>query len=101
MDICFEGLNISISTFCVCADGFQGLSKVFHYTIVNFFCFNNKTVFRHVNFEVTKAVIVASPGFVKQQFFDYMYQQVGALFSAYIATFCNFLTLYIILFIFV
>jgi stalled ribosome rescue protein Dom34 len=43
---------------------------------------NKKNVFRHVNFEVTKAVIVASPGFVKQQFFDYMYQQVGVLFSA-------------------
>jgi hypothetical protein len=26
----FEGLNIVISTFCVCADGFQGLSKAFH-----------------------------------------------------------------------
>jgi hypothetical protein len=26
----FEGLNILISTFCVCADGFQGLSKTFH-----------------------------------------------------------------------
>jgi hypothetical protein len=39
MDICFEGLNISISTFCVCADGFQGLLKAFQYTVVNFFCF--------------------------------------------------------------
>jgi hypothetical protein len=33
MDI-FEGLNIFISTFCVCADGFQGLFK--SYTIINF-----------------------------------------------------------------
>jgi hypothetical protein len=35
MDVFFEGLNISFSTFCVCADGFQGLSKdisiPFHY----------------------------------------------------------------------
>ncbi len=31
MDIFLEGLNIFISTFCVCADGFQGLSKAFHY----------------------------------------------------------------------
>ncbi len=31
--ICCEGLNILISTFCVCADGFQGLSKAFHYPI--------------------------------------------------------------------
>jgi hypothetical protein len=29
----FEGLNILISTFCVCADGFQGISKAFHYPI--------------------------------------------------------------------
>jgi hypothetical protein len=25
-----EGLSILISTFCVCADGFYGLSKAFH-----------------------------------------------------------------------
>jgi hypothetical protein len=31
---CFEGLNILISTFCVCGDGFQGsLSKAFHFHI--------------------------------------------------------------------
>jgi hypothetical protein len=29
----FEGLSILISTFCVCVDGFQGLSKAFHYPI--------------------------------------------------------------------
>ncbi len=29
--IFFEGLNIVISTFCVCIDGFQGLSNVLHY----------------------------------------------------------------------
>ncbi len=33
MDNFFEGLNILISTFCVCGDGFQGLSKAFHYTL--------------------------------------------------------------------
>jgi hypothetical protein len=31
-----EGLNILISTFCVCADGFQGLSTAFHNTIFIF-----------------------------------------------------------------
>ena len=36
-------------------------------------------IFRHVNFDVIKAVIVASTCFVKQQFFDYMYQQVSGL----------------------
>ncbi len=29
----FEDLNILISTFCVCADGFKGLFKSFHYPI--------------------------------------------------------------------
>jgi hypothetical protein len=33
MDIFLEGLNILFSTFCVCADGFQSLSKAFHYPI--------------------------------------------------------------------
>ncbi len=33
VDIFFEGLNILIRTFCVYADGFQGLSKAFHYPI--------------------------------------------------------------------
>lgn len=34
---------------------------------------------RHVNFEVVKCVLVASPGFVKDQFFDYMMQQAVKL----------------------
>ncbi len=33
MDIVFEGINILISTFCLCADGFQDLSKACHYPI--------------------------------------------------------------------
>ncbi len=33
MYIFVEGLNILIGTFCVCADGFQGLSKAFHYPV--------------------------------------------------------------------
>ncbi len=31
--IFFEGLNIFIGNFCVCADGFHDLSKAFHYPI--------------------------------------------------------------------
>ena len=34
-----------------------------------------QALLRHVNFDIVKAIIVASPGFVRQQFFDYMYQQ--------------------------
>lgn len=32
-------------------------------------------VLRHMNFDVVKCVLIASPGFVKDQFFDYMMQQ--------------------------
>ncbi|XP_064425603.1 protein pelota homolog [Latimeria chalumnae] len=32
-------------------------------------------ILRHVNFDVVKCVLVASPGFVKDQFCDYMFQQ--------------------------
>ena len=31
-------------------------------------------ILRHVNFEVVKCVLLASPGFVKEQCFDYMIQ---------------------------
>jgi hypothetical protein len=31
--IFFEGLNILISSFCVCADGFLGLSRAFPFPI--------------------------------------------------------------------
>jgi hypothetical protein len=36
----FEGLNILMSTFCVCADGIQGLLKAFHYPVqlLTFYC---------------------------------------------------------------
>jgi hypothetical protein len=33
----FEGLNLLVCTFCVCADDFQCLSNAFHYTIINLF----------------------------------------------------------------
>lgn len=32
-------------------------------------------ILRHVNFEVVKCILIASPGFVKDQFFEYMLQQ--------------------------
>lgn len=32
-------------------------------------------ILRHINFEVVKCVLIASPGFVRDQFFDYMFQQ--------------------------
>lgn len=33
-----------------------------------------QAILRHINFEVVKAIIVASPGFVREQFLDYMQQ---------------------------
>ena len=46
----------------------KGLNKFYDQCI--------QALLRHDNFDVVKAVIIASPGFVRQQFFDYMYQQV-------------------------
>lgn len=34
-------------------------------------------ILRHVNFDIVKCVLVASPGFVKDQFHEYMYQQAA------------------------
>ncbi|XP_055681138.1 protein pelota [Lutzomyia longipalpis] len=34
-----------------------------------------QSILRHVNFDVVKCVLLASPGFVKDQFFEYMIQQ--------------------------
>jgi len=34
-----------------------------------------QALLRHVNFEVVKCVLIGSPGFVKDQFYEYMFQQ--------------------------
>nr|CAB3264774.1 protein pelota homolog [Phallusia mammillata] len=34
-----------------------------------------QAVIRHINFEVVKCVLLASPGFVKDQFYEYMFSQ--------------------------
>ena len=51
-----------------CSQHEKGLNKFYDQCI--------QAIIRHVNFDVVKAVIIASPGFVRQKFFDYMYQQV-------------------------
>lgn len=33
-----------------------------------------QAILRHINFDVVKCILIASPGFVKDQFFDYMFQ---------------------------
>ncbi|MCL4149087.1 UNVERIFIED_CONTAM: hypothetical protein GTU68_023886 [Idotea baltica] len=40
--------------------------------MAKFFDMVMTAIIRHLNFEVVKAVIIASPGFVKDQFFDYL-----------------------------
>merc|ERR1712098_694334 len=50
-----------------CSQHEKGLNKFYDQCV--------QALIRHVNFDVVKAVIIASPGFVRQQFFDYMYQQ--------------------------
>lgn len=32
-------------------------------------------ILRHINFDIVKCIILASPGFVKDQYMDYMIQQ--------------------------
>lgn len=32
-------------------------------------------ILRHINFDIVKCIILASPGFVKDQYMDYMTQQ--------------------------
>ena len=32
-------------------------------------------ILRHINFDVVKCIIIASPGFVKDQFMNYMIEQ--------------------------
>lgn len=38
-----------------------------------------QALLRHINFEVVKAILIASPGFVKDQFFDYLIEQAVKL----------------------
>lgn len=47
----------------------QGIEKFFKSVM--------EAVERHVNFEVVKCVLIASPGFVNDQFFEYMLQQAA------------------------
>lgn len=32
-------------------------------------------ILRHVNFDIVKCVLLASPGFVRDQFYEYMFQE--------------------------
>lgn len=45
----------------------KGLSKFYEAVM--------QGILRHINFDIVKCVLIASPGFVKDQFFEYMIQQ--------------------------
>lgn len=45
----------------------QGLAKFFESIM--------QAILRHIDFDVVKCVIIASPGFVRDAFFEYMMQQ--------------------------
>lgn len=45
---------------------FQGLTKFYDNVM--------QALLRHINFDVVKCIIIASPGFVRDQFFEYMFQ---------------------------
>lgn len=60
-------MNIPRKRKGFCNQHDQGLLKFYDAII--------QGILRHINFDVIKCVLVASPGFVKEQFCDYMFQQ--------------------------
>jgi len=52
-----------------CSQHEKGLKKFYDALI--------QAILRHVNFEVVKCILIASPGFVKDDFFNYMMQQAA------------------------
>ncbi|KAF8766872.1 Protein pelota like protein [Argiope bruennichi] len=60
-------VNIPRKRKGMCTQHDKGLERFFDsvYQAVN----------RHINFDIVKCVLIASPGFVKDQFFEYMIQQ--------------------------
>uniref|UniRef100_A0A2I9LPF4 Protein pelota homolog n=1 Tax=Centruroides hentzi TaxID=88313 RepID=A0A2I9LPF4_9SCOR len=54
-----------------CAQHDKGLQKFFESVM--------QGILRHVNFDIVKCVLLASPGFVKDQFYEYMFAQAVKL----------------------
>lgn len=54
-----------------CSQHDKGLQRFFDHII--------QAILRHVNFEIVKCVLIGSPGFVRDQFFEYMMQQAVKL----------------------
>ncbi|XP_064461379.1 protein pelota-like [Ornithodoros turicata] len=54
-----------------CSQHEKGLQRFFEAVM--------QAIIRHVNFDIVKCVLIASPGFVKDQFFEYMFQSAVKL----------------------
>uniref|UniRef100_A0A4D5R9R3 Protein pelota homolog n=1 Tax=Scolopendra viridis TaxID=118503 RepID=A0A4D5R9R3_SCOVI len=54
-----------------CAQHEKGLNKFFENIV--------QAILRHINFDVVKCILLASPGFVKDQFYEYMFTQAVKL----------------------
>lgn len=64
-------VNIPRKRKGLCAQHEKGLQKFFDSVM--------QGILRHVSFDVVKCVLIASPGFVKDQFYEYMFQQAVKL----------------------
>lgn len=53
----------------------KGLTSQHEKGLNNFYQNVMDGILRHINFDVVKCILIASPGFVKEQFFEYMIQQ--------------------------
>lgn len=53
----------------------KGMCTQHDKAVTRFFDQVMQAVVRHINFDIVKCVLVASPGFVKDQFYDYMFQE--------------------------
>ena len=51
---------------------FQALIIPLFQALVKYYDQVMTAILRHLNFDVVKAVVIASPGFVKDQFFEHM-----------------------------
>jgi len=64
-------MNIPRKRKGLCAQHDKAVGKFFDQVMTG--------LLRHVNFDVVKCVLIASPGFVKDQFYEYMFQQAVKL----------------------
>ncbi|KFM65584.1 Protein pelota, partial [Stegodyphus mimosarum] len=62
-------VNIPRKRKGMCAQHDKGLEKFFEAVY--------QALIRHVNFDIVKCVLIASPGFVKDQFYEYIFQQAS------------------------